>query len=919
MKKVGMFAVILSVFVSTLFSQNQDTKRIFELHGRAVFLSTVGVRLTDSDVNTNQSYDNNEDYYVTLYDTNCHYPNRLTAVIDELSIHPSDTLYIYDGPDTTYPLLFKGNSTNAHLILYDDIYSSDNVMTIRMKTDSEYVATGFSFNIVCKKVCQEIKMSWDSTFYKLSSGELVERKVVWDFEEKEVYDSITGTFLGIDTTWFHAFDICLGDTIRASMKLDFPENDTYYHQSEESAYYSWHFGDGDTVSAYSLNEATHRYPIGQGHTMYVKAMDDRGCQAREFLPARVRIAKTPIHTVNNFPSVCYNTTTSISDSVALILPINFGLEASRKFDTRIFVPDGPNCPSRCYYSSVYFTNFPSGRKLESAEEICSICINMEHEYMGDISIALICPEGNRAILKYKDYEYIDPETGEIINPGGGGSSHYFGLPFGGGGHHNYNRDDHPCDSLYNIPGIGWNYCWSYNTEYGYWDTNGNNNSHFLNSIYINNNLRSVTHDFGDSLPPGYLITYNPAGEQSFMTTDSSSKSQNIGFYKPSEDFASLVGCSLNGRWDIEICDLYAEDNGWIFSWELEFCNINTNNDWGYRVGIDTIIWSEQSPNIVFNRETGEVSVPDTTGTYFFDLTVIDSFDCVWDTTVSITSVWTPRPELGSDTTFCNDSHIMLNADDGHANQNNYSYYWQPTGDSIRYIYTDSTRIGSTVYEVEVVNTIGFDSVKCIGRDSVIVTINMTYNDTIFAEICGGEVYDSYGFKEDETCIVTQYLNTEFGCDSLITLNLKVFPSYNDTINAVIGENEYYDKYGFFESMSGIYQKFLQTIDGCDSIVVLNLEVDGIDDLFIPNTFTPKGDINNKFYIKHSNNIGIKHVYIYTRAGELVFESENNAIAWDGTYKGRYCKQEVYTYLVLYYHTRTPNEIKSKFGTVLLLY
>ena len=167
--------------------------------------------------------------------------------------------------------------------------------------------------------------------------------------------------------------------------------------------------------------------------------------------------------------------------------------------------------------------------------------------------------------------------------------------------------------------------------------------------------------------------------------------------------------------------------------------------------------------------------------------------------------------------------------------------------------------------------------------------------------------------------MSQHLNTVFGCDSIVTLSLKVFPSYNDTIHAVINESEYYDEYGFFESMSGVYQKNLTTIDGCDSILILDLNVEGCEDLFVPNTFTPKGDINNKFYIKHANTIGINNVYIYTRAGELVFESKNNAIAWDGTYKGQYCKQEVYTYLVLYYHTRSPNEIKSKFGTVLLLY
>lgn len=920
MKRISAFIAITLILITNLFSQeNQETRRIAELHNQTVFLSTVGIRLTDSNVNTDQCYGNNEDYYVTFYDTACYHPNRLTAVIDELDIHPSDTLYIYDGPDSTYPVLFKGNNTNASTVLYDDVYSSSNVLTIRIKTDTAEVANGFSFNIVCKKICQEITMTWDSTFYKITGGEALERKVIWDFEEKEIYDTITGLVVRIDTIWFHAFDICIGDTLGISMKLDFPENNMYYHQSEDSSYYSWFFGDGDTISAYMLNEVTHKYNIGQGHTLYVKAMDNRGCQARQFLSARVRIANTPIRTVNNFPSVCYNTATSMNDSVVLIKPMSFGTKTSSEFNTRVFIPDGPHCTDRCYYSSVYFTDFPTGLTVRSAEDICSICINMEHEFMGDISITLICPEGNRAVLKYKDYEYVDPETGEIMNPGGGGGEHYFGLPFGGNGHHNYDRSDWPCDSLYNIPGIGWNYCWSYNTEYRYWDANGNNNSRFENSIYVNNNLTLVTHNFGDTLPPGYLITYGPARETSFQTTDSSSKSQKIGFYKPSENFASLVGCSLNGRWEVEICDLWESDNGWVFSWELEFCDISSEN-WGYRVGIDTIIWSEQSPNIVFDRETGEVSVPDTTGTFFLDLTVVDSFDCVWDTTVSITSVWTPRPELGADSSLCsNELEIMLDADDGYANQNNYSYHWQPMENSTQYIFTDNYRIGSTVYEVEVVNIMGFDSIRCIGKDSVTITINNAYNDTIFAEICEGEVYDDFGFTEIESGIVTQYLNTEFGCDSLVTLMLNVFPKYNDTIHACIRENEYYTENGFFESSAGIYQHYFESINGCDSVVVLDLEVDGLDDLFIPNVFTPRGDINDKFYIKHGDAIGIKNVYIYTRAGELVFESENNAIAWDGKYKGNYCKQEVYTYLVLYYHVQNSGEIKSKFGTVLLLY
>lgn len=925
MKRISILIGFVLLLNVNLFSQeNQQTVRIFEVHGQTVFLSTVGMRLIDSRTTEGDCYDNNEDYYVTFYDTACFYPNRLTTVVDELDIHPSDTLYIYDGPDTTYPLLFKGNNSNASSVRYDDIYSTDNVLTIRIKTDSADTAGGFSFNIVCKKICQEMEMSWDTAFYKYSGGEPLERKVTWDFEVKEVNDSVTGAFLRMDTIWFHAFDICFGDTMGVALNVEFPENDMYYHQDEESVYYTWKFGDGDSVSGLMLSEVRHKYAMGKGYTVYVQTMDNRGCKSKQFLPARVRIANSPIRTVNNFPSVCYNANKSTSDSVMLdnsvihIEAMEFGAEVASEFNTRVFIPDGPECTDRCYYSSVYFTEFPTGKTVESAEDICSICINMEHEFMGDISIALICPEGNRAVLKYKEEEYVDPNTGEVDFPGGGGDGNFFGLPYGGIGHHRYNHATNECDSLYNIPGVGWNYCWSYNDDYGYWDRTGNPNSNLNNAIYVNNNLVPVTHDFGSHLPSGYYITENAPGEQMFSTTDSSYKSQKIGFYKPSENFASLVGCSLNGRWDVEICDLWGSDNGWVFSWELEFCNMS-DEDWGYIVGIDTIMWTERSENIMFDRETGSVSVNDTFGTFFLDVTVVDSFDCVWDTTVSITSIWIPIPELGLDTFFCSDERTVLNASDGYANQNNYSYYWEPTGDTTQCIWTDKSRLGSTLYEVEVTNTMGFDNKKCIGRDSILVTINPMYNDTIFAEICGGEVFDSVGFYETESTTITRYFSTEAGCDSLVTLNLTVFPSYNDTIHATIRENEYYNEYGFMETMEGVYTKQLITIDGCDSIVVLDLTLEGFDDLFIPNVFTPRSDINNLFTIKHGSLLTIKNVLIYNRWGELVFESENNATAWDGKYKGSYCEQEVYTYLVRYCNVNTPNEIKSKIGTVLLLY
>ena len=114
-----------------------------------------------------------------------------------------------------------------------------------------------------------------------------------------------------------------------------------------------------------------------------------------------------------------------------------------------------------------------------------------------------------------------------------------------------------------------------------------------------------------------------------------------------------------------------------------------------------------------------------------------------------------------------------------------------------------------------------------GCDSTVVldlTVHPTYNDTITAEICDNEVYTQYNFNTSEAGYHTQNLQSINGCDSIVVLNLIVHPTYNDTITAEICDNEVYTQYNFNTSEAGYHTQNLQTINGCDSIVVLNLTI-----------------------------------------------------------------------------------------------
>ncbi len=148
-----------------------------------------------------------------------------------------------------------------------------------------------------------------------------------------------------------------------------------------------------------------------------------------------------------------------------------------------------------------------------------------------------------------------------------------------------------------------------------------------------------------------------------------------------------------------------------------------------------------------------------------------------------------------------------------------------------------------------------------GCDSIItlnLTVNPTYEYTIPAEICQGDTYIENNFFESEAGIYTQHLQTINGCDSIVHLELIVNPIYNDTIYSQLCGIPYDDN-NFYETESGIYTQYLQTINGCDSIVTLNLDV---WDLFTDSLYVEmySGDVYNAHGFSESSTGDYVQVY-----------------------------------------------------------
>ena len=90
------------------------------------------------------------------------------------------------------------------------------------------------------------------------------------------------------------------------------------------------------------------------------------------------------------------------------------------------------------------------------------------------------------------------------------------------------------------------------------------------------------------------------------------------------------------------------------------------------------------------------------------------------------------------------------------------------------------------------------------------------------------------------------------------------------------------------------------ISSCSHDTTIQIEVFDEIYCYIPNTFTPNGDeLNNEFKPVLSGSISEEHysLFIYNRWGELLFESHNKNVGWNGSFGNKICPPGTYIWKV----------------------
>ncbi len=301
-------------------------------------------------------------------------------------------------------------------------------------------------------------------------------------------------------------DLCVGDPLTLTGRGVYPENNTKYPQSDARSTFTWNFQDGTTASGQSV---THQFTEPGGYLIELDITDEKGCRNTNSLSQRVRVAGPPTVTadVASMPILCPGDALQLGLNGQATNDINFSVQATTmEFNARQPTSDSvaiPGNSDELTQSFLRLGDFAPGQRLSSADNIVEICVTLEHSFIGDLSLWVECPDGQRV-----NFLRVDPT-------GNGATNQRFGFP-----------DRNPGG-----PGEPLTYCFS---------TAGT----------------QTVAEVAQGLPsnPGAPPTMPP----------------NIKYLPIEGNFDNFIGCALNGDWSLNVIDYFAEDDGTVFSWSIQF-------------------------------------------------------------------------------------------------------------------------------------------------------------------------------------------------------------------------------------------------------------------------------------------------------------------------------------------------------------
>jgi gliding motility-associated-like protein len=362
---------------------------------------------------------------------------------------------------------------------------------------------------------------------------------------------------------------------------------------------------GDGTFTYGPN-VSHVFEEPGGYVVQLEITDINGCKNTNFISQRVRVAPKP-----HFELGAYPTQICAGDSVAFDALINL-MDPMHAVSVE---PTEARFQTTGIRSDSLALPDGDGSCYETAISFRNFSPGQTLTNISDLLAIFVNME--HTWMRDLEIKLTCPNGQNAIlhnHAGQTGGEVFLGIPF-------ENDESTPLP----IPGTGYDYGWSPNPQF---------NQTWIQYANANPNV--------GTLPSG---TY-----RSFQTLN------------------NFIGCPLNGDWVIEVCDLWGQDNGFIFSWSIEF-------DPSLYPDVETFMpplvdWNWKAHPTIYSSTPDMIEVsPVNAGDMAYIFTVEDEFGCTWDTTISLNVLPPMHPNClncdelltpAADTVICLGESISMN-------------------------------------------------------------------------------------------------------------------------------------------------------------------------------------------------------------------------------------------------------------------
>lgn len=496
----------------------------------------------------NGEYGNNENFTFTICPDVPGNVVYLTWFVFNLSTegpNPLDRLSIYDGDNTSATHMGTYTGTQLqNLIVSGTVFNTTGCLTLVFQSNGSGTgnfAAGFQCTVPCLNPTASATMS----------------------------ESLPAL-------------ICQGET------LTFDGSASTAQAPNTIVQYLWDFGDG-TLDSTSGAVVSHTFLTSGERVVQLYVFDDNDCRNLNLVDLQVLVSTTPtFNLTSESVETCFGATVTLTGGAQ---PTTWTGIPDANFGDGVFLPDDVGIP---FTSVLTFEQFNTGQLVTSTSDIQTICVEMEHSFMGDIVLQIICPNGQSAILHQQ---------------GGGGT--YLGAA---------NDQD---NSQNPIVGECWEYCWSATATLGTW----------VQAVQAGGNTTQAGTPPNAALNPGIYSSVQPLsnligcplnGDWTYQSTD-------------------LWGAD-NGF----ICS-------WALNFNPAIVPDVTTFTPSFGAGSDSSLWAGgTAPDFISANGDTVIFTADAPGVYDFVYTVTDNFGCGYDTTITVTVADAFFVNAGPDQVICND-------------------------------------------------------------------------------------------------------------------------------------------------------------------------------------------------------------------------------------------------------------------------